>query len=200
MRGILSDNKAYEISGWGRQRTKETEAQRQEYLSSEHTQVLAHKWTRSLAHWCATWLRQQNKPHGEHLNNFAYYGKAIFCPFSWAWQPFDGRGRFSGTTDPVPVGAVTQIPEELFWIYSIIPQSAGMYFHKWMISIRKPVLWQGIHMAITPKNSCQALALPTSHCATSVVAQSSEWPYKPTQVQSELKIISKNLFSLRLSA
>lgn len=85
----------------------------------------------------------------------------------------------------------------LFWIYGIIPQSAGKYFHKWMISIRKPVLWQGIHMAITPKNSCQALALPTSHCVTSVVAQSSEWPYKPTQVQCELKIISKNLFSLR---
>lgn len=199
MRGILSDNKAYEISGWAREWRRWRNRDRNTFPLSTH-RCWHTTGPGALPIDVPHDKGNEKKPHREERNNFAYYGKTIFHPFSWAWQPLDGRGRFSGTPDPVPVGAVVQRAEELFWIYSIIPQSAGMYFHKWMISIRKPVLWQGIHMAITPKNSCQALALPTSHCATSVVAQSSEWPYKPTQVQSELKIISKNLFSLRLSA
>lgn len=108
--------------------------------------------------------------------------------------------ELSGRHQQSPLTPVqTKLVSTLFWIYSIIPQSTGKCSHKWVISIRKPVLWQGIHMAITPKNSCQALALPTSHCVTSVAAQSSEWPYKPTQVQSELKIISKKLVFLKTS-
>lgn len=60
---------------------KDTEAQRHKYLSFEHTQVLAHNRTRSLAHWCAIWLQNKKKPHGEHLNHFAYCEKTIICPF-----------------------------------------------------------------------------------------------------------------------